>query len=226
MRSQSHNAVSLLDRRWAALAKQEMIEHQHIISCHHKEMQELRDSLRLSTDRFESLSQRMAAELKDFKTHAVCAMDTMNANLSRNDRLIAEQKKTIEDLHKQLLNFQSDYVTCADMDKMRMSLAHEVKSNTEINLEHFQCLEREFKDSVRVLENDLSKLRSELEGHLALLEKKSESNFHISRIDRDGVLKEIRTYEKTVFIIEKKIENLYTLVERLTKRGEQCHKPE
>lgn len=38
------------------------------------------------------------------------------------------------------------------------------------------------------------------------------------KIDSKGVLKELQVYKKTAFIMEKKIENLYTLVERLNKR--------
>ena len=46
---------------------------------------------------------------------------------------------------------------------------------------------------------------------------KIDSNFSLSRIDRDGVLKEIRIYDKTIFIMEKKIENIYTLIERIDR---------
>ena len=38
------------------------------------------------------------------------------------------------------------------------------------------------------------------------------------KLDSTGVLKEIQVYKKSMFIIEKKIENIYTLIERLDKR--------
>ena len=38
------------------------------------------------------------------------------------------------------------------------------------------------------------------------------------RIDSVGILRELQIHKKSVFISEKKIENLYTLIERLTKR--------
>ena len=38
------------------------------------------------------------------------------------------------------------------------------------------------------------------------------------RIDSVGVLRELQIHKKSVFITEKKIENLYTLIERLTQR--------
>jgi hypothetical protein len=65
-----------------------------------------------------------------------------------------------------------------------------------------------------------------MELKLSQMTDKAESNLYVYRLDKEGVLKQIRIYEKSMFIIEKKIENIYTLIERLNKRGELCHKPE
>ena len=42
--------------------------------------------------------------------------------------------------------------------------------------------------------------------------------FEEYRVDAVGILRELQVYKKTVFIMQKKIENLYTLIERLNKR--------
>jgi uncharacterized coiled-coil protein SlyX len=203
-----------------------MIEHQHIISCHHKEMQTIRESLHMAMEKFESLFEHSVNELKDFKTYAVCTIGVLNQKVASHETTIQEQRRTIEALYRQLLGFQDDCATRVDMEKLRKSHAQEVKANTEINIGSFQLFQREFKNLIQVLESDLAKLRSEIEQKLSLLTDKTETNFYVSRIDKDGVLKEIRTYDKTIFIIEKKIENLYTLIERLNNRGTICHKPE
>jgi archaellum component FlaC len=72
---------------------------------------------------------------------------------------------------------------------------------------------------------ELASFRTELKERMDEQDKKVDSNFSVSRIDKDGVSKEIRSYQKSIFIIEKKIENIYTLIERINKRGEACHKP-
>jgi len=177
-------------------------------------------------ERFDSLFEHSVNELKDFKTYSVCTIGVLQQKVSSHEATIAEQRKTIEALHGQILGFQDDYATRTDVEKLRKSLAQEVKANTEINIGSFQLFQREFKNLIHGLESDLAKLRCEIEGKLAILTDKSDSNFYVSRIDKDGVLKEIRTYDKALFIIEKKIENIYTLMERLNKRGESCHKPE
>lgn len=42
--------------------------------------------------------------------------------------------------------------------------------------------------------------------------------FEEYRVDAVGILKEIQVYKKTAFIMQKKIENLYTLIDRLNNR--------
>lgn len=41
---------------------------------------------------------------------------------------------------------------------------------------------------------------------------------HTNKIDSDGVLKELQCYKKSMFIIEKKIENIYSQIERLKEK--------
>lgn len=46
-----------------------------------------------------------------------------------------------------------------------------------------------------------------------------EHTLKVQDIDFKGVFKALGAYKKTVFVIEKNIENLYTLIDRLTKKG-------
>lgn len=224
-RNQTNPAIRA-DIRLDALVKKEMIEHQHIISCHHKEMQALRDSLRLALERCESLSNRNVDELKEFKTYAVCTMGMLQQKVASHEKTILEQRQSITDLHEELLGFRRAYASKVDLEKLKSQHAEEIKVSTGSHINSFQDFQREFKVLVFDLESELIKLRLEIEKKLSLLTDKTESNFYVSRIDKDGVLKEIRTYDKTIFIIEKKIENIYTLIERLNNRGAICHKPE
>ena len=82
------------------------------------------------------------------------------------------------------------------------------------------------KSLLNLLKDDVINNKFETETKFASLIEQIEENFHVTKLDKEGVLKEVRIYEKTIFIIEKKIENIYTLIERINKRGEACHKPE
>lgn len=216
----------MADKRFDALVKRQEGEHQHALSCHNKEMQALRDSLNLAIERFDSLSNRNDQELKDFKTYSVCQMGILKVKLESNELFIASQQKTIEDLHKQLNELSESHASNIDIKNMRNDLGLEIKANTTSHINAFQEFQREFKTLILSIKNDLFKVKYEVDQKLAELTEKVESNFVISRLDKDGVLKQVRVYEKSMFVIEKKIENIYTLIERINNRGEVCRKPE
>ena len=216
------------DKRWEALVKKQETEHQHIIASHHKEMQTLRDSLSLAMERFTSLFERNEKDFMDFKMQATSDINGLKKRIMENELTINMQKKTIEGLHQQLLNFQSVYSSKADAEKYKGELDDKITKVIMSHIISFQDCQREFKSLFNSLRDDLEKLRSLMEQKVAEAREKSESNFSIAKIDRDGVLKELTRYKKAVFYIEKKIENIYTLIERINKKGEasSCLKQE
>lgn len=226
MRNRQPNPQALrADRRFDAIVKKQEGEHRHIISSHHKEMQALRDSLRLAMERFEAISKRNEQDLQEFKTFSLDHICLIKDRMIANDTIISEQKKTIESLHKQLNEFHESHASTSALEKLKQSVQLEIKANTVSHLNSFQEFQREFKTLIISLQNDLFKLRYEIEKKIDQLTEKDETNFNVSRLDRDGVLNQVRIYEKSMFIIEKKIENIYTLIERINNRGELCHKP-
>ena len=56
--------------------------------------------------------------------------------------------------------------------------------------------------------------------------QRQEKNIQTFKVDSTGILEELRIYKKEMFIIDKKIENIYTLIERLQKREDLCHSRE
>lgn len=215
------------DKRIDALLKQEMIEHKHVISCHEKEMQSLRDSLSLAIQKFESLSQQGLQEIRDFKRESGEYISSIKDRVTDYETIIAEQKKIIEDVNRQLLDFHVNYAKKTDLQNLKKSIEERVQDVSKNNIMSFQQCQQEFKFLFDSLKDYSLQLRYHVDLNLSQLTDKVESNFSVSRIDKDGVLNQIRIYEKTIFIIEKKIENIYTLIERINKRGDAlCHKPE
>lgn len=213
------------EKRFEALLKKERLEHDHLLSSHQKEMQELRYALNLAMQKFESISQACEKEIKEFKEFTISHLCLIKERLIANDLIISEQKKTIDSLHRQIQEFNDIYVSKVYLDKIKNELNSSIQSNTTNNINSFQDLQRALNLSMQNMQNDLIKLTIDTALMGSELEKKIDSNFSISRIDKEGVLKQIRIYEKTVFIIEKKIENIYTLIERINKRDELCHRP-
>lgn len=214
------------DKRIEALLKQEMNEHQHLISCHQKEMQSLRDELKFALEKCESLSERGDKALTGFMEFAVNHFSRIEEKMKTNEIIVSMQKETISDLHDKLLKFQDLYPMMSYVDKIKKDTQEQVKESTFGQLLSFQSFEKEIKILFRSLQNDLVKLREEIERRVDQISDKCDENFKLSRLDKEGVLKEVRIYERAVFVVEKKIENIYTLIERINKRSEQCPRQE
>lgn len=202
------------------------MEHQHLISSHNKEMQSLRDALNLAMQRFDSLFEHSQVEIKDLSIFLNQQILALREKVVSNELKIAEQKRTIDSLHLELNEFHESHPSKKSLEKIKSDFDLAIKSNTISHINSFQEFQKELKTLIKSIENDLLKLRLDTSLMNGELDKKIDSNFSISRIDKDGVLKEIRGYDKAIFYIEKKIENIYTLIERINKRGEVCHKPE
>ena len=202
------------DKRFDALVKKQEGEHQHIISSHHKEMQDLRNNLSFCIEKFESLFNRNNQELSDFKGQTTYHINSLKEKVIANEKVIAEQKQTINDLHEQLLSFQVLYSSMRDVDKMKKEMESQIKEAAASHMISLQDLQRGFKALFDFLKDDLTKFKEDANKRLCELSDLLGVRFNISKIDREGILKEIRIYEKTIFIIEKKIENIYTLIEK------------
>jgi len=189
-------------------------------------MQTLRGTLLSASEKFESLWHRCEEELKDFKTYAACQMGSLKVKVEAQESVIAEQKKAMEEVQKQLQDFHVIYSSKEDTEKLRSYVDSLVNETAKHHLICLQDLQRELKSLINMVRGDVVKNNLETQEKFSSLIEQVEENFHVTKIDREGVLKEIRIYEKTIFIIEKKIENIYTLIERINKRGEVCHKPE
>ena len=202
------------------------MEHQHVISSHNKEMQALRELVNLSVQRFDSLLEHTQNEIKDLSLFMNQQNLFLREKLVANELRISEQKQTIEALHLQLNEFHEAYASKNSIEKLKGNFDLAIKANTISHLNAFQEFQRELTTLINGLKNDLIKLRCDMALMNGELDKKIESNFYASRIDKDGVLKQIRVYDKSILILEKQVENIYTLIERLNKRGEGCHKQE
>lgn len=209
----------MYDKRVDAFLRQEMAEHQKVISSHHQEMQTLRNSLSLAMDRFSSISFRCESELQDLKQYASNHILLIKDRLMDSEKIISDQKKTIQSLHDQIQDFQAIHVTKNDVDIFQKQSDCRIKESTTSHLKAFQDFQSEMKSLFQLLKDDLDCIRKQMNENLSILDSKFEIKASSSRVDRDRILKEIHEYEHTIFVIQKKIENIYTLIERIHKRG-------
>lgn len=214
------------DRRFDALVKKEMQEHQHLISSHNNEMQALRDEFRLALERCRSLSERTDKELSELKDRAEGHILILRDRLADQALTIAEQRSAIDSLHGLLNSFHESQASKDDMQKLKVDIESKVRDSVFNQILAFQNAQKEFKDRLHVLKEDLE--NKHIESKKSMFEATAVTEEKLSQVqfDKEGIERELIRYKKAVFYIEKKIENLYTLIERINKRGDVCHKPE
>jgi len=143
--------------------QKEMVEHQHIISSHHKEMQALREATKLAMERFENLSQKCDEDLKDFKAQATYHINFLKDRVLASEALIVDHRKTIEYLHAQLLVFHVVYVSKSDVEKLKKEAEGQMKESTNSHINSFQQFQSEFKALIRSMDQDFTKFKQDTE---------------------------------------------------------------
>jgi hypothetical protein len=215
------------DKRYEALLKQEIREQQHLIAGHHREMQELRDKLQLAMTKFESLFQKCSTEIIEFKSYTDNNIKVLTDKQVLQEKNISDQEQVVRSLLDLNKAFHFTYASHTDVNKVTTIFESQIKEHALTRMLEMQSMQREVKGMIESLKLDLSILRQDTDQKFDEVKSALSDKFSISSIDKDSVLKQIRVYERSMFVIEKKLEHIYTLIERMNKRGvDSCHKPE
>lgn len=211
MNSSIHNQSN--DLKLNALVKQQTLEHQHLMSNHQKEMQALRDSVKLAMERFVSISDRNDQDLQDFKKFTRECFRILTDKITAHENAIAEHRQKQIDLHKQLMDLQEVYFTKSESETMKSQVQTQMTNASQNQTASLQDYQRATNASFSSLKDEMTKLRAEMDLKIGQVAATGQENFRVAALDKDGVLKELIRYKKEVFIIEKKIEDLYSRVE-------------
>lgn len=213
-----------ISKRLEAFMKAEMAEHKQVISAHHKEMQAMRDSVREALEKFDSLFRHIEHELKDKSSFLKDLIDDIDIKIKSNQISISDQRNSIVSVFQTLNDLMSFSSKKSDLDNFKKIMDIELRETTGKHARSFEDFQQAVRISFDSLKEELLKLRAEMDKKFFELNDKIDEKSSISQMDKEGILKEVRVYDKTIFIMEKKIENLYTLIDRINKRGEECHK--
>ena len=221
-RSQHNIAMPLSnanEKRMDFLLRQEMAEHQAIISSHHKEMQDLRDSLKLAMQRFDSLYEQSQRQMKERDDELSLEVSKLQEKCRVYQSIIAEQKNTINSLYEDVHDIYLLYPTKTDLDKSKKEVDEKLSETTKAYLSSFQELDQQVRTCYRNLQEDLLHINKLSANSFSQLAIQTNDKLSEAKMDKDGISKQIKVYEQAMFVIEKKIENIYTLIERINKRG-------
>lgn len=146
------------------------------------------------------ISQKLSSHLNDTRV-----LNERNAHdyqilIEGFERTLKENAK----LQERLIQSQSEQA------KLRVLMKELAKSVSQ-ELDQWN---KKFGDDLKRTKNEILSLPSESQ----LIKRELEEKIAASTIDCEGLIKEVQVCKKSAFIVEKKIENLYTLIERIDKR--------
>lgn len=139
-----------------------------------------------------------------------------DANDSRDQKnldeeRIREMEKEASDCSKRSEEINGKIAVLLILDKDKNSdikrLGSEISSEIDrLKLKFFEEL-RKTKQEILDLPSEAQRVKEELKAEIA-----------IDKVDFSGVIRELEVYKKSVFVIEKNIENIYTQIERLQQK--------
>lgn len=229
MRSQLNpNIHSLLReelvKRFETGMRQEMALHSEALSSYQKEMQSLRESILSTKESVEKLFHHTETELKDKTAHIRNQIENLEIKIKSLNAGAVDQRNTILSLYQSFNDFILSSPKKSDFEKFKDEVYSHLHELNQIHTRDFESYQQYMKGVVHQLLDGQRKFKAEIEKKLSDLENVINDKYNHFKMDKEGISKEIKIYEKTIFIIEKKIENIYTLIERINKRGEVCHK--
>lgn len=154
----------------------------------------------------------------DCKNHLIQEKEELFDKFESHRKYINENVDKVQhDLNSFLIKF-SQFVKKDDLENEKSFIQSQLKDmylifekeNKKINQFIFEIksgILRLFDELDLSLKKDFVKVNEKIED----INKKND----INKVDFDGLLKELREYKKSMFIIEKKIENIYTLIKRI-----------
>jgi len=214
-----------LVKQFELIVQQEIIEHNKAISASNLSLNDIRQKvleLSQSIDRQVNkldnktinLSYEFESILNSYKTIRQEFVKLVSDNERFNNRNFKEIQiidQSVETVHRNQQNLSKEFKElCTYFSEMQeeiktLSKSHENDTH-RIKLNFSKELKKQ-KEEILSLPSEAKKVKEEFMEELSM-----------HKIDNAGLLKEIKVLKKTVFINEKKIENLYTLIDRLNNK--------
>jgi len=229
MRNQPNpNIQSLLKiefvKRFEAMMRQELALHSKALFSYQEEMQSLKDSVKQAKGAIESLFRHTEVEMKDTNLAIQNQISTFEIKTKSLEINALDQRNTILSLYQSFNDFMEISSKKNDFENYKAEINSKVTELNNTQTRSFEDYQQHMKSLFNQVIEEQKNLRVDVESKINNLKQVINEKYDHFRMDKDGIQKEIKVYEKTIFIIEKKIENIYTLIERINKRGEVCHK--
>lgn len=214
-------------KQFDLVVKQEIKNHNDQILTSNLSINKIREDLEKNNSSQAQINANLASEISRLSSN-------LNELSKVTGNLIGKLTSAANDLRSSISNFQSQIALCVQgiseckaalqeqerkskADQVKMAFLEESIKNIPITLHSFsERVEKKAMSQANHVKEEILGLPCEAKKVRDELLKQIE----IDRIDFEGVTKELIAVKKAHFINDKKIENIYTLIERLTKKLE------
>lgn len=211
-----------LAKQFELIVKQEITNHNASILATNKAINEMREQVTSLTQEFSRHTARNDAWFKQTQEEFLRLERSLEKKIQKNSIDIEGLKKKtdssndfiwaeIDSLEAKLLDLDEfqEY-----KDSMKMELA-EVHNHVKSQNEYIKAALYKIRTDLEKTTNAFIKEIRERPDHLWDVKQELEKKIEATVIDSMGVLKELQVHKKDAFIMEKKLENIYSLIEKL-----------
>lgn len=214
-----------LVKQFELVVQQEIIEHNKAVSASNLSINKQREELQKQIDKLQEnhklllneyqLVSRQFNHVNNLSTDMLNRIYKSESNQfklnERNHKEIEIIDKSVETVKQNQSNLKSLYNCLSDqIDKTKKA----IEELSKLHIYEINRLNIKFEKELRKQKEDLLSLPSEAQE----VKKEFMEELSVHKIDNAGLLREIKVLKKTVFVNEKKIENLETLIERINNK--------
>ena len=214
-----------LSKQFELVVQQEIKEHNNAVLASNKAVNKLRgqlDSIHLIMDKNQSI----------LENKNLSASIEINNNLIHISNELKALKSYVSDTKKELSDSTDKVKASLDKDisnKVKLSCVNKIKIDLEKSIESLKTSlvsyrneslsqSKEVKSYCDECKVALQQETLDLKEDMTLFKDNLLEEIKASVIDKKGLTREIAVLKKAVFINEKKIENLYTLIDRVKNK--------
>lgn len=184
------------------------------------EMQEIKENISSLKEEIECISKSMCFLEKSLHDQNNKEISLMNKNFEENSSYIRSQSKTLHNFYEKIEERLAGLAGLAEIEKSKNEANSKFKQVHEriesevsqffnmIHILNSECKNREEKNIYSI--KDLRKI-------VDLSKEFIDEKIKLFLIEHESIKKENDLLKKRIFISEKKIENIYTLIERAKK---------
>lgn len=213
-----------LSKQFELVVQQEIKNYQDSLNFVLQSIRELKESI--EDGRSESLKNHgftcslynfLKTDIANLKVDWGDISKKLDSFLSDQDDVNDKNSVEIRDIKNTVLSqiniFKNFYQKFDDFDREINNLKKSVDGHKRVFNDNLDDQARKFREDMNRLKQEIVESPSEISQVKEYLENKISCH----RVDVDGLLKELRILKHENMVTEKKIENIYTLIERLKK---------